>query len=1224
MTSFNEERFLRHINDTDKDLRLMALYDLRQHLKMGRDSRLEEVVIENVLSCLSHNERDVEVQSEAAIVLSEIVIKCPNRWLVLGQLLSYVTIHCSSPESEFQDQVFLSNQALRSSVVSFSTEAQRNIVFWQRELGTARRLFQGCLQLLESPERVSSVTETTYSVLNSLLPVFGEAFEEKKQLLSRAFTDFQDAPLLRRSCFLCIASLFPLVDSFTQEKILRESLDALSANTLTDSYVIYLQLCEVELSKQQFPSDKMICEAVESVCSQLQFYLKNSNEGKSGGAELLLEVLNSLLCLKKLRSEVVEQVVPLLVELASFDSSSCEVEEAADDYEDEYYDNYYGDVVDTTWKTREWAVRVIGTVLETYHYENVCAQAMEVAERALQDRTQLVRLEAAKLVGAAAPMLSSGVSVTVTKLVASVCLHLCNFIIADEVEATAALKSFQVVLGSAVDLDVVVPKVISRLGALQREDPSACKQNAYYIEFCRAILEPLSQGDINTEAFRSVTEWAHHLPGLSYDARSVASTAGELTRLSTALAKVFTHTKSMTLANTLVCNYLNIVTDSGANVTCRAAAIASLASWMAACGATLENIDKLIGVIWSCLEVPELQISALRAVRTIARSTSSASFIPPDAISTLAKYLALGISPTFSAVIDALSSILDSSYDTGDPQKLMGVVSRAFNGNSPLNLHHCALSEVKTTTTLLKSMYSKLCNGSAPSEFYQQFISPVWENVEKQASSAFWSGDALKTALEGMTTLIGTVYQNDEASRASIEEDTLRFLTSTQAHIRQTCPVVSCVRGSPVEVYGFLDQLALVMTEDWKLFLYLSELGRWCPVENRWCARLLESVQHNTDEHVRSFGGKALTNCMLLPQNFASILMPCVVRATDKQVATQYYYMEAIKEAATAALLESGTAFHDPMKCQAILQQLFLSPDMGDVMELYGACIGIVSAFTFEPNSNSRIAQYLMDGDSYKDHRISCVVGLRYLLKSLTQLKKDVSPLRPVVVNALLSIKRVAVDGQSTSRTLPLREMLLQLFSSVLQLHPEWLLCEEMRDTGFQQFLIEMQNDNTLTGAFELSGYIHHVDKGLECRKLAFEVLSKILWLKSQRGYNLIDYCNQHTTVVDALINACSDFNGGDRNDTINDLAKDLIVRFVASYPSYIFSTEQLDLLIVRLSHHMKGSSSSSEGHKSTLLHTIHCVRKLGGYPTFAHYPNFEELAEKARNSPLLAQSLKI
>ncbi|KPA73511.1 hypothetical protein ABB37_09826 [Leptomonas pyrrhocoris] len=1228
MVPFQTERFLKDIKHVDKDLRLMALFDLRRFLPSAEEGSIPNEVMEKTLVCLSPDERCEEVQNEAANVLPAMVVKCQQRETILKRLLLIVALKPLSSGSEAMNLHYLCRMAFKKCCIEFAEEARRNVVFWQKQLNVARALCTGCAENLASSNLDEATREVMYSAVNALVSAYRNALDDRAALITQAVEDFQSAASIRHASLTLVESLIASVDAATREKVLNDSVALLLGAKTSELYVSYLQLCEVELKALRRPPQQVVQRVFDSVCERLR-HATEQFDGAEDNSEILLEVLDSLLHLIPGDGCSLgwQTSFAAIKDLISFDPycTGAEAEPAGDDGYDDEYDEYYdynNEMADATWKLRTQAVRVLQTLVAQHDDKTLGMEALSMLAGTLGDRVELVRLEGVKLFRAVVRRAYAR-DANCFGLITSRCEELCG-LLEDEGEKalTAVTKALEEVFGAFADVRALTEEIVPLLLAQVRANAARLANNAAAVDGLRSIVESVVSAAGGQQLCGSVVELSTQLPALcTAGARSETAAAG-ITRVSQTLANVYAATHDAAVLAALGSEYAAVMSNTAIPIGCRAAAMESVAKWIAACG--VAHFDKSVAAaLWTALDTDALRLPVLRALHTITSSAVSAAAVPSSVLQSVEALLnSSQPSSVRAAAMDVLLGRLSvPSVAPRDAAHLQRLI-QLYAPGGPLSLASCELGEMQSLARQLRQLFLHTCDGGSTAPFYAPYIASMWSHFTQLASAVAFSRSLLDGALDGVTALLAAVYAQEMSARAAMEQDLADFLTRDQAHLTCSYTLVRCIAANSVN--GFLARLAIRIPDNGHFLLCVGAAGRESALDPQWCSLLLDSVTSKQGEEMRTCGEVALSYSMLHPANASTILLPCGERAADGNATGRYYYVKAVKEAATLALTRRATAFHEPAICEKLLT-IFLGAAAGtDLEELYDACIGVLSAFLIEAASTPRIANILFREDASLDTRVTCVVALRYFISALEERGVSVEAYRAAVIQALLQLKRPANPKESTAPSLPLRTMALRLLMSVLQHRPQWLLCDETRATVFPNLLAELREDGTLQGTIDLSGYTHRVDKGLECRKLAFETLSTVFWADRQHNVDLVSFCNAKSDVVDALIVACSPHNKGDHDSFINETAKELLMRFVESNANYAFTEAQLDALVDKLSHDIKSGASSNDAQKTTMLLTVKCVMRLSGISAVAYHKGFQEVAEVARTSGLLTQSLKM
>jgi cullin-associated NEDD8-dissociated protein 1 len=1231
MAPFHTDHFLKDIKHVDKDLRLMALFDLRRFLPSAEENSIPNEVVEKTLACLSLDERCEEVQNEAAGVLPTMVVKCRQRDVILQHLLVCTTEAPQSAESEAENLHYLCGMAFKKSCAEFADEARRNVFFWQRQLNTARALCKSCAANLSASNVDEATKEIMYNAINAIVSAYRDALDDRAALITRAVQDFQSAASIRHASLTLVESLIVFVDTATQEKVLSDSTALLLGAKADEHYVAYLQLCEAELKALRVPPQPMLQKVLDSVCSHLRHTVEHY-DGAEDSSEVLLEVLDSLLQLGMGGdcSADWQTSFSAINDLISFDPyyANAEAEQTGggygddgyDDDFDEYYD-YNNGVSDSTWRLRMRAVHVLQTLVTQHNDIKLAVTALTVAAGTLQDRVELVQLEGVKLIRAVTRCTcvrdANGID-----LITCRCKELCGLLACGgEKVLTSVVKALEEVFDVFADVSALTDAVMPLLLMQVQANAECFASNIGVVEGLRSVVANVVNAAGAHPPTNVVVRLSTQLPVLcSSGARSETAAAG-IVRVSQTLACVYAATHDTAIPDALGREYSALAGNAAVPNGCRAAAVDCLARWIASCGFQL--FQKPSAALWAALDTDALRLPALRALYTIASSDISAAAVPAPVMQTVEAFLSSAQpSNVRLAAVDVLLGRLSllsvAPLDAAQLHRL----TQLYAPGHPLSLASCELGEMRQLARLLIQLFQHTCSAGSTVVFYKPYVAPMWGHLAQLASAVAFSRSLMDAALEGVTMLLTAVYARETAARAVMEQDVADFLTRDQAHLTCSYTLVRCIASETIN--DFLASLSTRIAGNGHFLLCVGEAGRENTLETRWCEMLLDSVGSKQGEEMRTCGEVALSYSMLCSANVSTILLPCGQRAADSNVVGRYYYVKAMKEAATLALSRHNTAFHEPAICEKLLATFLGAAAGAELEELYGACVGVLSAFLVDGRATPRIADILSNEGTSLDTRITCMVALRYFLSTLVERGASVEAYRAVVIQALLQLKRPVNAKDSTAPSLPLRSMALRLLTSVLQRRPQWLLCEETRATIFPNLLTELHEDGTLQGTIDLSGYTHRVDKGLECRKLAFESLSTVFWVERQHNVDLLTFCDAKSQVVDALIVACSAHNKGDRDSFINDTAKELLMRFVESNPGYTFTEAQLDALIDKLSRDIKSGASSTDAQKTTLLFTVKCVMRLSSIPAFAYHEGFQEVAEVARTSGLLSQSLKI
>lgn len=1228
MTQFSVDGFLKDIKHVDKDLRLMALFDLRRCLPTADETTISTEVVGKVLFCLSPSESCEEVQNEAANVLPDMVVRCSQRAVIFQHLLSSVAKKRATDDCEGDNLQYLCGMAFKKCCAEFAGEARRDVGFWQRQLDVARSLCKDCAEHLAMNGLDDTSREVLYAAVNALAPAYKEALGDRDALLKQAVQDFRRTNSIRHVCLALMELLLPLVSPVTQESVVAESLRQLTDAASGEQYVAYLQFCSMELRALRVPPLASVRQVIESACSRLACATEHYDEGE-GSTETLLEVVYCLLQLNAGVSALPWRgTFAAVKDLVTFDPYGAAVDDAAyadggASYDDEYDDYYEYDsgASDSTWRLRMWASRVLQALVAQHADKELGMQALTLATSTLLDRAQDVQLEAVKLVRAVARRAYVR-DEDCAAFMTTHCHTLCSLVGGADDKATAALmKALEDVFDALADTPGFCKKAVPLILGQVRTHFSALAGMPAAVEGCRRMVaSAVKAASGSGVASEATVGLAKELPALCLCAGGASAAAVCIARVSDTLVQVYAATRDASIPSVLGHNYAALLENRSFPAANRAAAAESLASWVAAHG--LASLEQPATALWGAIDADDVQLPVLRALGTVAGSVAAAS-VPLPALEKVAALLEQGPGGVRVAAIEVLLSRLSAPKAASLPAPFLQRLAALYAPGRPLSLASCELAELRPLALLLSQLLRHRANTTA--SVYGGYCVGAWEHVARVAEAVMWSRNLMDPAVEGLTALLADVYEREAASRAAIETDVRQLLMANQAHIPCLCAVVRCVGcGSAPVVSAFLHSLSAQLLERGHLLLCVGAAGQVSDLDQEWSSVVLDSVQSKQGELLRSCGELALSYCMLHPGNAESVLLPCGERAADAAMAGRYYYVKSIKEAATLALGRQRTPFHDANLSRRLLFLFLQSPASADLVELYGACAGLLSVFLLKTEHRLLIAEELFRDATPLDERVKCMVALRHFLNALAERDESVEAYRPTVLQALLQLHRPTGVSESTAPTLPLRSMALQLLTAVLQQNPQWLDCPEARETVFPNLLLELSEDAKLQGTFDLSGYTHRVDNGLECRKLAYESLSAVLWACRQCHKDLGAYAGVEDAIVDRIISACSSHAGGDRDSSINDTAKDLLVRFVESKPTYAFSAKQLDTLVAKLAYDIKSPASPSDAQKTTLLYTIRCVTKLGSNPVFAYHAGFQDIAEVARKSPLLSQSLKL
>ncbi|GET89672.1 hypothetical protein, conserved [Leishmania tarentolae] len=1228
MAPFSACSFLRNIKHVDKDLRLMALFDLWRHLQSSAEDGITDDVVDKVLSCLSSDERCEEVQNEAANVLPDMVVKCSQREVILQHLLSTVTKTCALDDNDGANLQYLSGMTFKKCCSEFASEARRNVAFWQKQIDAARHLCVSCAAHLEVDDLGDTGRAVLYAAVNSLVPAYKDVLSVRDALVMMAVRDFQKTNSIRHASLTLIETLLTLVSASTQESVVAESLKLLVTATPSEQYVVYLQLCEVEMRALRSPPVLAVQKIIDSACERLVNAADRYDEGDDS-TETLLEVVCSLLQLNASDGGPSwRSTFAAVKDLATFDPYASGAEEdtyVKGSWYDEDYDEYYeydNGTSDSTWKLRMWAVRVLQMLVARHDDKELGIQCLNIAATTLQDRVQAVQLEAVKLVRTVARR-SYVHDPECVALVTSRCHELCKFVGVENEKAMVSLMKaiediFDTFACSPAFCESTVPLLLNQV----RVHFSAVAASPVTVEGCRSIVTSIlrARGDgglLNSET----VDLAKELPVLCLCGGNSGATALCITKVSDSLAQVYGATHDASLPAVLCSNYGALLENGAFPAVCRAAAAESLANWAAAHG--LLTVEQPATALSCALDDDEVKLSVLRALSIMTGSSASSACVPTSVLEKVAALVELGSESVRTASVEVLLRRLSAPNTPPPTASFLQHLATLFAPSHPLSLSSCELPEMCALAPLLAQLFLNQIEHRI--SFYETYFSGVWEHVARLGDAVLWNRSLMHPALESLTALVATLYEHESASQLPIEDDTQRFLVSNQSHIPCISTVVRCVgAGVPSAVSSFLHTLSPQLMDRAHFLLCVGEAGQASGLAADWSALVLNSVQSKEGELIRSCGERSLSLCMLHRGNVETILMPCGERAVDGESAGRYYYVKSIKEAATLALSRHRTAFHDAAVSKTLLSLFLQSSASADLVELYGACAGILSVFMLDAEGDVVIADNLFKTEASLDTRVTCMAALRYFLSTLAERSASIEIYRSIFLRALLQLHRPIDPKESTAPSLPLRSMALRLLTTVLQHSPHWLLCEETRTSIFPNLLTELREDSKLQGTFDLSGYTHRVDKGLECRKLAFESLSAVFRAVRQHNVDLVKYCEAEEPVISVLIVACSSHGSGDREPSINDTAKELIVQFVEGNPEFVFTSAQLDSLVSKLSHDMKWGASPTDAQKTMLLYTIRCIMRLSSHPAFVYHTGFQEVAEVARKSPLLAQSLKL
>ncbi|EKF29833.1 hypothetical protein MOQ_006368 [Trypanosoma cruzi marinkellei] len=1209
MVKFDLEKFFSGMNDVDKDLREMALFDLHQALKdPGLQLTESEVdrVVDHVLRCFTKNELDKEVRNNAIQVAPQLFLFCSER-----QQIRFSSFLCTSATfrgMEFGDRgsseiVESSTFALGLCCESMAERAQVNIEAWQRLTPVAHSINATLLSKLGDGNG-DIAKDGFYGAIIALIVPFARTFssETREEMAKRALMDFSGTGSACRRAIACLSLLSPFLSENAFNDVRETALLGLQGKDPNLRLLPHLLLYEALVKNSPLRMMTDICTVINILLMEIRRRTNEYTSEDDDVCDTIMRVVNSMVCqYPNELSTSHGDIFSCCVTLMRFDPNYCgdpEEEEAGIEEEgNDTYEDYYMELeeVDTSWKLRMWAAKLLSSLIQISPFSDVLIQRLNKADIfSVSDRMEEVQLANLQLLNAIAqhPRFEEAHFI-VLNLLNSLLRCVSGFNQKVSVMAIKTLQLFFHLYGeNLMKKGDAICHVLSDLVAKETNETNLL--NSEVITLSQYVMDAALTEPRNISIAMKLFDTVFYTICKSrFDKVSDRALRVMQTMTCVALSVDDSYTERC------VSLLFSLLERKTTEMEVSRAATEAMGECLSRLFLTLSE-DTLRHYLHRLVSLTETNVNALHVLGS-ALGRSTAIQIPPDLLVHISAYLAKCNYSHQYVVIGVLKDALKNGSEL--PKEALDVVIKFIQVNALRSKEAFLIRRVFELLTEVCNKYPSVIE-----QTLEMMLSSVWNALETLlASASSFYGQVVEDAASFLHTLCLQFPQQ----RFTLTEAVLKhILISTSPDL--CSELLSGVIVDDGETIGkissfFFDNPGLTC-------LCVGTVGRSQPLPEEWKNFLLENFAGASSESTRSLGMAAIGRAASNPKN-TSLFMQIVERAVT-ETKDRSLYWRLIKEVMHIAASQEPSPFGDHLFRKHLMERL-LEGALEDDVETTAAVLG--SFVSFDVADLLDITCRYLNSDS-EIIKATCISIQRYLISHCKG--EEIQP-------QLASVIETSLQNLGRNSSVRIRLAALQLFSVVASSQPHLLFTPTMRDVVYPNVLAELVEDPSLVLTVNLGGYTHREDKGIEIRRLAFEIISILLRdTERQRRGKVLEFFLRLEELLQCLVHACGPQEKGEVDVDLNNQAKTLLVQLVNTRLKLPWS----DSLITSLHGKLKavlelkceGKSLSAEKERVNIRYTLNCVMRLTECVPFAYIPQFQPLLLLAQKSSLLAESMKL
>ncbi|EAN79072.1 hypothetical protein, conserved [Trypanosoma brucei brucei TREU927] len=1219
MEVFDLAAFRTRMNDVERDVRVMALFDLQQALKstvFKPDSVTLSKIVEYVTTCFAQSEPCREVRCNAIRLVPQLLLLSGEK--DQERLVSLLCTSSTSQRARFGEKGYSelhdsAARALKLACECMSSKARADVESWQRLVPVARKIADALSSALEKGVE-GVVREGIYDCIGVLIYPFGRVFicDVGCVLTKNALADVHHTGQLRRRAisFLSLASPFLSEDLF--DAVFEVGVRGLREGNHRGAVVMpYLQLyeglvkgCPSRAKTGALETMKFLTDGLSARLSHESADADAFDDDDYEVCDATVRLMHLMVCQysKELATIHCALFVQAL-EIARFDPNYCDNMGGLDGCDSSDASGLYftEDDTDMSWRLRMWAARLLALLIELSPFSTELTHQLGCEVLSLiGDRVEEVQLAAIHFVD----------TVIQSSRGASVCTSLLLF------------------LQGAID---------PLLGALNTREPkvvvAAAKalQNLFYFhwsvfttEVCRAhdIVDKLLKAhltgkeyavvELTALAVRMLEGTSHGQPNIKLVTKLLdtvyaavdAYVCGGIGQIVVCSVKAMAHTSG--LAGAAYCErcmelYISLALNANFGGELISSAVEATRHCMSTFAASL-SVDYFRRCGGRLVVLSEGRQVAIRLLKDLTASVPAAQLQPQEL-----ERLSNSIGRQDRAVQQHIVSIVCNALDNSG-QLTAETLEDMFEFARSNSLKSGDRLLVQATLEMLEKICRRFSNLGG--RIVDQLLPTVWEILSSAPKCA---GHHPLLLVRGTAVLIRSLHQMLEpAQRSDLVEQTLRYVSRSK--FRETSSEI--LRGVASVDEGILERVGSLMSgDDSLLCICVGTIGMSVPLPDMWEARLFRFLSSTGAENLGSVVPLAVGRAVSNAQNRS--LMERVVESATRNTGGAALFWRAIHEAALTTVAGAELSpFSDPFFCKGVVEKL-MENLLEDDTETAATVLGSFAPF---------VRDYLIDitathlSDELDSKKAVCITVQRYLLSSVKN--TDECP-------RLVSAIERALRCLSRKADLRVRFAALQLFATLLSVKPHLLIGSYVRDVVYPCVLEELLEDPTLVLAINLGSCTHREDRGKEMRKLAFECVSMLLRDAEDRGKeSILEYCGRYEELGRCLVHACGPRGGGETDGDINTKAMDLIVRFLRLCPSSPCDGSQVMVLYEKLKMALGVDieRTAQDASKKQLLkrQALNCIMCLSEWPPFSCHPQWQSLVLLAQQNPLLPEAIKV
>lgn len=1246
------------MNNVDPDFRMMALYDLLQHVNKD-DTQLSDseqsTAVERVLKCFTETEKNNQVVSNAVHVVGPLALKLSERNQEILTCNLARIVGTSNPTMPANDARLLRENAAMSLKLTAQTFTSKDGA--QRE-ETLRKTAKTALAVSNSLGRALSslpldefrVRCEVYDVLADFLVAYGGALESSNQfILDASLVDITSDTNSRKRAMSCLARLAPHLSADQFATMRSKLIDGLRQGGKSTRKFIEVSNAVARTAASRFdaPTVAEMVERFECELRRLESLPEDQRDSRDADEtrEQIFSAFDSIVsnCPAQLYP-VLSHVISTSIAHLAWDPNYCD---DGDGYaEDEDEEEFDADDGDSSWKVRISSARCLSRILKAFPelpaltIQNIVAA---VADR-LRERVEQVRIAVMEILQGLVDVARTGstkIDDHIVELSAASSVHQLSPVgmtlyqfkkslferlfaaiaqkkdLKVKLAATLAIKDLVTLFG--VTCADELPKCLDSAIVVMNSDPrrqlpQLRPEALALIQRIVSVAYRLEDEGLRMTIFPKIEA---SLPCV-FEAlkdrffRCIVAALRMLQSVALVVAKTGSELKAVDIFRAVVARLQ--ATDSDLEVkkstieTVAVVVVHLKALLVPQCGAELANVfDSLVALVKS----ETTRVQACKSIESIVAVVP----LSPNSVAAAATELAVLLKKTDRQVrecsLSALIAVIQSNAKVLSVQLLSAVIDDLSSSQEGAAIIDEKNLFIAAQALALASAIARI---GAPA-LSQQLTAKMPAAVCRLLRGTLIQGNALEQCATLFST-IASVLPTAVPELLNRLNEVLRVQGAASTTILNSSMVIGAVAAAaPTQATAISDQY---MRETNKIVALacVGAIGRHVALTDN-ARRFLVDGCSSAEEEVRSVAAISLGRTAASVQNAAVLNDIALILQQPSVPANAHHLLRAIKEAivigsqAKSSNVANTVSLCFPATADAILQILLQLATRDDeyLTDVLNECIGRLSSLNIS-SSLPRLVQAL--ANESPSMKAAAVAAMKYVVPDATE--------EALVADNLPRFFELF----QRKGTLIIRRSCVQLLHCLVMYRPGQLTAAVCAN-ALASLADELEVDKSLVTEVDLGPFKHRVDKGLELRKISFECLHSLLD-NAKKGGSVLSCATEAfwNVASNNLASACGAPDEPE-NEIINSAR--LAVVKVAKMHSNIFVNfaEKIGGKIVLTLNGKPKDGQDQEKFVDATRIAIFCAARLDAVcPTMKQDAKFAEALKIATASDRYRESLEI